>query len=152
MSGLNGVSDYTGEVETRTLLPEEVTPVIRNAITDKLGSKVILTLDLPIGIVGGGAKAGFTLTEDGNLRMVLSVTRDEANHNNLVLSIPQDSLADYDKKTDIRVSYNGLGGILSDYGVTLEGFRDVRVANVIGNFTNINAIYQINLCSADTPK
>ena len=152
VSGLNGVSDYTGEVETRTLLPEEVTPVIRNAITDKLGSKVILTLDLPIGIVGGGAKAGFTLTEDGNLRMVLSVTRDEANHNNLVLSIPQDSLADYDKKTDIRVSYNGLGGILSDYGVTLEGFRDVRVANVIGNFTNINAIYQINLCSADTPK
>lgn len=94
--------------------------MIRNAITDKLGSKVILTLDLPIGIVGGGAKAGFTLTEDGNLRMVLSVTRDEANHNNLVLSIPQDSLADYDKKTDIRVSYNGLGGILSSYGVTLE--------------------------------
>ena len=45
VSGLNGVSDYTGEVETRTLLPEEVTPVIRNAITDKLGSKVILTLD-----------------------------------------------------------------------------------------------------------
>ena len=152
VSGLNGVSDYTGEVETRTLLPEEVTPVIRNAITDKLGSKVILTFDLPIGIVGGGAKAGFTLTEDGNLRMVLSVTRDEANHNNLVLSIPQDSLADYDKKTDIRVSYNGLGGILSDYGVTLEGFKDVRVANVIGNFTNINAIYQINLCSADTPQ
>lgn len=152
VSGLNGISDYTGEVETRTLLPEEVTPVIRNAITDKLGSKVILTFDLPIGIVGGGAKAGFTLTEDGNLRMVLSVTRDEANHNNLVLSIPQDSLADYDKKTDIRVSYNGLGGILSDYGVTLEGFKDVRVANVIGNFTNINAIYQINLCSADTPQ
>ena len=58
--------------------------MIRNAITDKLGSKVILTFDLPIGIVGGGAKAGFTLTEDGNLRMVLSVTRDEANHNNLV--------------------------------------------------------------------
>lgn len=144
--GLNGTSEYTAEVETRTLLPEEVTPVIRTAITDKLGSKVILTFDLPIGTVPEGARAGFTLTEDGNLRLVRSVARDEANHNNLVLSIPQDSLADYDRRTDIRISYDGQGGILSGYGVTLEGFRDVRVANVIGNFTNVNAIYQVNLC------
>ena len=144
--GLNGTSAYTGEVETRTLLPEEVTPVLRLAMTDKLGSKVRLTFDLPIGTVPAGARSGFTLSEDGNVRLIQRVSRDEANHNDLVLSIPQDSLSDYDKKTDIRVSYDGLGGILSDYGVTLEGFSNVKVANVIGNFTNINAVYQINLC------
>lgn len=146
--GLNGTSAYTAEIETRTLLPEEVSPVILTAITDKLGSKVTLTFDLPIGIVGGGAKAGFALTEDGNLRLVTGVTRDEADHRRLLLSIPQDSLADYDKRTDIRISYDGQGGVLSGYGVTLEGFSNVKVANVIGNYTNINAIYQVNLCGS----
>lgn len=147
--GLNGTSAYTGEIETRTLLPEEVTPVLRSVITDKLGSKVTLTFDLPIGTVPEEAKTAFMLTEDGNVRLIQRVYRDEANHNNLVLAIPQDSLSDYDKKTDIRVSYDGLGGILSDYGVTLEGFSNIKVANVIGNFTNINAIYQVNLCDVD---
>ena len=146
--GLNGTSAYTVEIETRTLLPEEVTPILRSAMTDKLGIKAILSFDLPIGAVPDGAGPAFTLAEDGNLRLIRGVARDGADHNSLVLSIPEDSLSGYDRKTDIRVSYDGTGGILSEYGVTLEAFFDVKVANMIGNFTNINAIYQVNLCGS----
>ena len=49
--GLNGQSAYAPELETRTLLAEECSPVVRYAMTDKLGSKVALTFDLPIGAI-----------------------------------------------------------------------------------------------------
>lgn len=148
--GLNGQSVYTPELATRTLLAEECSPIIRYAMTDKLGVKVILTFDLPIGIIEESAKAKFTLTEDGNLRLITSVARDEANHANLLLTIPQDSLKAYDAKSDIRISFTG-GSIQSEYGVELEAFNTIRVSNLIGNFTNIEATYKINLCSSTAP-
>ena len=70
--------------------------------------------------------------------MINYVARDEANHNNLILNIPQDSLKDYDAKTDIRITFTG-GSIYSEYGVELAAFSDVKVVNIIGNFTNIEA-------------
>lgn len=148
--GLNGQSAYAPELETRTLLAEECSPVVRYAMTDKLGSKVALTFDLPIGAIEASAKAKFTLTEDGSLRLINYVARDEANHNNLILNIPQDSLKDYDAKTDIRITFTG-GSIYSEYGVELAAFSDVKVVNIIGNFTNIEAIYKLNFCSSTAP-
>ena len=148
--GLNGQSAYTPELATRTLLAEECPPVIRYAMTDKLGTKVVLTFDLPIGVMEAAAKANFTLTEDGSLRLVNYAARDEANHNNLVLSVPQGSLKDYDQRTDIRVGFSG-GGIFSEYGVELGAFDNVRVVNLTGNFTNIEATYKLNFCPATAP-
>ncbi len=147
--GLNGQSPYSPEVATRTLLAEECSPVIRTAMTDKLGTKIILTFDLPIGIVDAAAKSNFTLTEDGSLRTINYVARDEANHNNLIISVPQDTLKDYDRKSEIRISFSG-GGVSSEYGVLLDAFSDVMVINVIGNFTNIEAVYQLNFCGSDS--
>lgn len=148
--GLNGQSAYTPELATRTLLAEECSPMVRYAMTDKIGVKLVLTFDLPIGAVDALAKAKFTLTEDGSLRMINYVARDESNHNNLIISIPQDSLKDCDNKNDIRISFSG-GGIKSEYGVELEAFSNVKVVNLIGNFTNIEATYKLNFCSATSP-
>lgn len=148
--GLNGQSAYTPELVTRTLLAEECSPVVRYAMTDKLGVKLVIAFDLPIGIIEAGAKAKFTLTEDGSLRLINYVARDEANHNNLVLNIPQDSLKDYDQRTDIRIGFAG-GSLFSEYGVELEAFSNIKAVNLIGNFTNIEATYKLNFCSATAP-
>lgn len=146
--GLNGQSMYTSEIDTRTLLAEECSPALQRAMTDKLGSKIVLTFDLPIGAIGEDAKDRFTLSEDGNLRLVNYVSRDESDTKKLFLSVSQDSLRDYDQGSDIRLDYAG-GSIVSEYGVTLDGFTNVKVINVIGNYTNIEATYKLNFCSAE---
>lgn len=148
--GLNGQSVYSAEVDTRTLLAEECSPVLQRAVTDKFGSRIVLTFDLPIGIIDGDAKDRFTLSEDGNRRLVNYVSRDESDTKRLFLSISQDSLKDYDRGSDIRLDYDG-GSILSEYGVALDGFTGVKVINVIGNYTNIEATYELNFCSAEAP-
>ena len=148
--GLNGQSEYSKEITTRTLMAEECSPTLLRAMTDKLGSKIILTFDLPIGIISATAKESFTLTEDGNLRLIQAVSRDEANTENLILYIPEDSLKDYDHRSDVRISYMGTG-IESVYGITLNGFSKVKVVNVIGNFTNLEATYKINFTGTGSP-
>lgn len=144
--GLNGQSNYTDVLETRTLLPEECPPQLLSAITDKVGTKITLLFDLPLSLVESAR--GFFLAEDGGARLITGVARDEANHKQVVLSIPEGSLKDYDARSDIRLSYAGIA-VVSEYGVTLEPFTDYRVANRIGNFTNMEALYKVNLTGAD---
>lgn len=148
--GLNGQSDYTPEIETRTLLPEECPPELIQAVTDKLGTKIILTYDLPVGEIADNAADNFTLTENDNLRLVKYVSNDAANANNLVIGIAPDSLSDYDKQSDIRLSYTG-EGVQSAYGIELTGFDRVRVGNIIGNFTNLEAEFKLNFCDGSNP-
>lgn len=142
--GLNGQSGYTVILETCTLLPEECPPQLLSAITDKVGTKITLRFDLPLSLAGSG---GFTLTEDGGARLVTNVVRDESNHKQVILSIPEDSLKEHTAKSDVRLSYAGTG-IVSEYGVSLLPFYDFKVANQVGNFTNMEALYKINLTGA----
>lgn len=147
--GLNGQSDYSNELETRTSLPEEASPNVVNIMTDKIGSKISIEFDIPIGTVLESSVNDFQLTEDGNNRLIKSVSRDSANDKYVVLSINQDSLSTYDKLTDIRISYVDNGAIKSKYDVNLDSFSDVKVINIIGNFSNIEAIYNVNLTSKE---
>ncbi|OJV37017.1 MAG: hypothetical protein BGO29_02610 [Bacteroidales bacterium 36-12] len=145
--GLNGQSEYSTELEVRTLLASECSPVLLSAITDKLGSKVTLTFDLDIASFDVSAKDSFILTEDNNRRLITMAYADESNTKTIVLKINQDSLSDYDKKTNIRIAYEPpvTGYVKSTYGVKLEGFSDKRVANIVGNFTDVEAIFKVNL-------
>ncbi len=148
--GLNGQSSYTDVIQTRTLLPEECPPALKTAMTDKLGMKITLEFDLPMAAVPAPAKSAFSLSEDGSARLITAVARDEADHNRIILSIPEGSLKDYDQKSDIRLGYASQGEVVSEYGVALESFPDVKVANVTGNFTNLQALYKLNFCAANS--
>lgn len=143
--GNNGLSDYSDELSTRTMLAEECSPVLKSAMTDKLGTKIILTFDLDMGAVAAESKIHFTLTEDGSERLITGVSRSESNPNRLQLAVADGSLSDYTRRTDIRISFDGTG-VDSAYGVALDAFANVKVGNVIGNFTNIEATFKINFC------
>lgn len=145
--GLNGQSSYTDVLETRTLLPDECPPELRSAITDKTGTKITLLFDLPLALIEDDVQ--FVLMEDGEARLITNVARDEANYRQVIVSIPEGSLMDYEAKSDIRLSYSGTG-VISEYGVALEPFTGYKVANQIGNFTNMEALYKINLTGADS--
>lgn len=145
--GLNGQSSYTDILETRTLLPEECPPQLLSAMTDKLGTKIILTFDLALS--EAVSKDGFSLTEDGNVRLITSAARNNANTKQLFLYIPSGTLAEYDGNTSVRISYDtSVGSILSQYNVALDSFSSIKVDNVIGNYTNIEATFKLNLCGA----
>lgn len=148
--GLNGQSDYSEELSTRTLLPEECSPVVEYAITDKMGLKVIIVMDLPLGSFSADAKNYINLTEDGNLRIIQGVSKDEANPNRLIITMQEGTLKDYTAKTDIRVSYTGSTSIISEYNVPLAPFSGVKVANVIGNYSNIESTYKVNFCGSNS--
>jgi len=139
--GLNGMSDYSNILETRTMLPEESSPSVKTAQTDKLGNKITLTFDLAIAETTD--KTGFTLTENGNARLISSVKVNTANAKELILYVPEDSLADYDQKLPLYISYSG-GTIQSTYGVALAAFSK-KIINVIGNYTDLEATFKVNL-------
>lgn len=148
--GLNGQSNYTNIVETRTLLPEECSPVLISTITDKLGIKITLEFDLALSAISGNGKNAFSLTEDGSTRLITAVNRDEANHKLIIISVPEGSLKNYDQRSDIRINYVSDGIITSQYGVILSSFSNVKVTNLIGNFTNMEAMYKLNCCAANS--
>lgn len=131
--GLNGESVYSNVLDTRTLLPEECSPVVTYAVTNKIGTRITMTLDLPVDEIPVAAVADFLLTEEGNERLITAVSRDSGNHRLIHLSIPENSLQDYSKKTSIRLSYTGTG-IVSEYGVTMDAFENIVVGNTIGNY------------------
>lgn len=141
--GLNGESVYSNVLDTRTLLPEECSPVVTYAVTNKIGTRITMTLDLPVEEIPVAAVADFLLTEEGNERLITAVSRDSSNHRLVHFSIPENSLQDYSKKTNIRLSYTGTS-IVSEYGVTMDTFVNVIIGNTIGNYANIEATYQIN--------
>jgi len=138
--GLNGMSDYSAILETRTLLPEESSPSIVTAQTDKLGTKITISFDLPIQDTTD--KTGFSLTENGNNRLISSLKVNAANNKEIILYVPEDSLQDYDKKLPLYINYSG-GTIVSQYGVSLSAFNK-KVLNTIGNYTNLEATYKVN--------
>lgn len=148
--GTNGKSEYSKELETRTSLAEECSPVLLLAMTDKLGTKITLTFDLPIADFDASVKNCFALTEDDNPRLITSVMLDESDNKKVIVRINSDSISDYDKKTDIRLSYNPTGNsyIQSSYGVRLDGFTE-KVVNVVGNFTDIEATFKINFSGTE---
>lgn len=146
--GLGGQSDYSNTIETRTLLPEECSPSLISAMTDKLGLKIILTYDLNIGAVESSAKDSFTLTEGGGARVISYVQKDDANPKNLIIGLKENSLSDYSKGIELLLSFSG-EGIQSEYAVSLAAFSAIKVISMVGNFTDISAIYKINLCGAD---
>lgn len=148
--GLNGQSDYSNTVEARTLTAEESSPLVVSATTDKLGTKIVLSFDLPLSDVPEDIKGEFTLTEGGNPRLITGVTRNEVDHRQLFVSVPQDSLSDYDRYMELRIGFSG-SGLSSEYGVAVEGFDGYRVANVIGNFINLEASYRINFTAPEKP-
>ena len=121
-----------------------------SATTDKLGTKIVLSFDLPLSDVPEDIKEEFTLTEGGNPRLITGVTRNEVDHRQLFVSVPQDSLSDYDRYMELRIGFSG-SGLSSEYGVAVEGFDGYRVANVIGNFINLEASYRINFTAPEKP-
>lgn len=149
--GLNGVSDYSSSLQLTTLTIEESPPVLTNITTDKLGTKLILTFDIALGSVTDSL-GDFTLTENGNSRLIKTVTIDSANTNRLFLGLATDSLMDYDKYSDIELAYINNNHLLSKYNIAVKSFSNVRVTNVIGNFINLYATYKIDLGFSDTVK
>ena len=148
--GLNGQSAYSTELSTRTLTAEECPPTIRSIMTDKLGTKVIIAFDLQLQVFDPTVRDNFLLTEDYNAKVIKTAYLDPADSRNLILSINQDSLSDYDKNVDIRLTYNKLTSVIqSIYGIGVESFSNRKVSNLIGNFTNIEATYKLNLTGDD---
>jgi hypothetical protein len=147
--GLDGQSSYTDSVTTSTLTTEESSPTVQKVTTDKLGTKITVTFDLGIGSLDTDIISKFTLAEDGNRRLIKSVTIDSTDNKNLIIGLPDDTLSDFDKNTVTKLSFSG-GGIYSIYSVALDAFTDIKVTNVIGNYTNIAAEFKVNLCLADT--
>ena len=127
--GLNGQSDYSNTVEARTLTAEESSPLVVSATTDKLGTKIVLSFDLPLSDVPEDIKEEFTLTEGGNPRLITGVTRNEVDHRQLFVSVPQDSLSDYDRYMELRIGFSG-SGLSSEYGVAVEGFDGYRIVQI----------------------
>lgn len=149
---LNGTSEYTPELLVTTLTAEQSAPVVSDIHTDKLGSKITVTFDLPMSAADASVKDAFTLSEDDAPRLVRNLLSDPENPKNIILYINQDTLSDYDRKTDIRLSYArpDTHALTSIYGVALEPFS-LRVANNIGNFTNLQATFKLNLCDSNSP-
>ena len=145
----DGISEYSNEVYDRTLLPEENPPTLLSAFTDKLGTKLILTFDISLKILPDYSilLTLLSLTEDSNSRLIQSAYVDPNNQNRLILNIGVESLADYDKLTDIRIGFiSDNRALLSIYDVPVQSFNN-KVSNVIGNYSNINAVYNINFAS-----
>ena len=147
--GLYGKGYYSDELQCRTLLPTEIGPQLKSATTDKLGTKILLEFDLEIQAMSANAKDSFTVTENGNIRFIKNIYRDNTNTKIVVLEIDSNSIEDYDQLTTVLVSYtkNPTYSIKSIYGIDLDSFVNKNVLNIIGNFTNIYATYKINLTS-----
>lgn len=149
--GLSGSSDYTPTLETRTLTIEEASPVVTGIKTNKEGSKVNITFDLPLSTISLPALSSFTLTEDGVDRAIIGVSVDSGNPAILSLAIPAGALADYDKLTNVRLSYREDANLQSIYGVVVESFTDIKVINNTNNYTNIENEIWINLTKEGEP-
>lgn len=149
--GTNGNSDYSNILNVRTLLPSESAPLLTYIETDKLGSKLILTYDLPMSNPSYSDRLLYSLTEDGNERLINGIALDADNPNRIFLYVPDDTLADYDKRLILRLSYTkpSTGGIQSTYGFQTNSVTNKFVVNNVGNFTNLYATYRINPSGPD---
>ncbi len=149
--GQTGYSEYTEEYTVSTLTAEQDSPLLQSAYTDKLGTQVILTFNLPMSAFAATLKSQFTLTEEGNACMITSASLDSSDMTRIILTINEGSLSNYDKNRNVRIGYTSIeNGITSSYGVKLESFNNYRVRVNVGNFTNLAAMYKINFTSANS--
>lgn len=151
-----GKSSFTEEITAVTLLPEQVSPRLINSYTNKIGTRITLRFDLPIGAITPQFKNNLALLENGVAKLIASVELDTSDNRNILLGIYQGTLADYDQYRNATISYNGNGLLTSIYGILLAPFSGT-ILNSIGNFSDIENTYLINLCSntdftVDDPK
>lgn len=144
--GTSGNSQYSNILETRTLLPNESSPLVTFAETDKVGTRIVVTFDLPIDTVNSNDYLNFTLTESNIVKTITGISNDILNQNRIFLDIPINSLQDFDKRELLKLSYTKplTGGLQSIYGIKLENINRESVVNNINNFTDIYATYRVN--------
>lgn len=148
--GQTGYSEYTEEYIISTLTAEQDAPQLQSAETDKLGTQVALTFNLPMSAFAASLKSQFTLTEEGNACLITGAYVDPSDATKIILTINEGSLSNYDANRNVRVGYASPdAGITSSYGVKLESFSNYRVRVYVGNFTNLSATYKINFANAN---
>lgn len=151
---LNGVSVPTEIITVRTKTPEQDQPVIVAADTDRVGMEVVVTFNLGVQLLNSAqAKAGFTLTQDGNPLTITYIYVDVQNSKKLHLGVVADSIKRYDSYIPLRLSYNAVseGALVSEtYNQEVEGFTDYTIKNWTGNFTQLIAEYKLNFYNDDS--
>ncbi|WP_343566337.1 fibronectin type III domain-containing protein [Sphingobacterium sp.] len=153
--GLNGVSPYSNEIDTRTLLPEEMPPALKQVATDKLGIKISFQFDMNVDLVNSDpsfvvivAQYPFD-SEDPDLKEEVPYTDmyvSPENPNTIILTFPRFSLPEYNRlDRQIRVSYNGTNVISSQGNIPLQPFQEYVVKNKNGDFSGISRVFNFNL-------
>lgn len=152
--GLNGLSAYSNEVSTRTLLPEEMPPVLKQAATDKLGIKISVQFDMNVDLINSDhsfvvivAQYPFD-SEDPSLKHEVEYTDiyvSPENPNTIILTFPRFALPEYNRlDQQIRLNYNGTNVISSQGSIPLQPFEDFVVKNKNGDFSGISRIFQFS--------
>ncbi len=144
--GLNGKSDFTNEVSVTTLTPQEASADIVDIRTDKLGIKIKIKFSIELQAVSESLVTSFSLKENNNSRILTKVQVDPVNTNYLLIYVSPDTLSEYTQKLPLLLTYTppATGYLKTIYGIKVDGFENVSVINIIGNFTNIESTYYLN--------
>ncbi len=148
---LNGKSEYSDVLQVKTLSLEEAPPLLVSVSTNKLGTYLALTFSVSISPVSPDQKSLFSLTENGNARLIESISNDLTNPEKIYLGVPEGTLGNYSDLLPLKLSYvkPGTGGVTSIFDQELQSFTDITVINNVGNFLNLYATYKLNFIQAD---
>lgn len=144
----NGNSSWTSYVSTRTYTPEEASPTVTKAETDKVVNVIRVYFDIDLDTVPSGVLGSFVVTEGGNTRVLTNALVDTSNAKLLILTYFPDSMSEFDKGLPILLSYNKSSDsskqLKSIYGNAVDTFSGVTVKNNYGNYNNLIHSYQVN--------
>ncbi|MFV0501215.1 MAG: hypothetical protein ACK5MH_06455 [Bacteroidales bacterium] len=149
VSTYGGDSDWTAYIIGRTKTPEEASPALLYAETDKIINVIRLTFDIDLSSVfSARVKNAFSLTENNNPRVLTNVALDVNNSKILILTYYPEAISSFDKDLQLLLSYSkpldSLEQIKSSFGNGLNSFINFSVKNNYGNYNNLIHTYQVD--------
>ena len=132
VSTYGGDSDWTTYIIGRTKTPEEASPALLYAETDKIINVIRLTFDIDLSSTfSTNVKNAFSLTENNNSRVLTNVALDVNNSKILILTYYPEAISSFDKDLQLLLSYNkpldSLEQIKSSFGNALNSFTNFSV-------------------------
>lgn len=144
-----GSSDWTEYVTGRSLTPQETPPTALRAETDILANVIYITFDVELSSqFSSSAHTYFSLTENGNSRVLTNVALSEVSQNILILTYYPGVISTFDENLPLRLSYEKPNDIedciKTSFGIPLLTFSDTVVKNNLGNEGNLINTYRVN--------
>lgn len=144
-----GSSQWTAYSTTRTLTPEEANPSFLSGEADKIINVIRVIFDIELDpIITSNTLNSFSLTENGNSRVLTNISVDANNKKILLLTYYPDSLSTFDTNLPLKLNYikpiNEVDQLKSIYTNSVNNFLNVTIKNNFGNYNNLIHTYNVN--------